>query len=233
VVKWWKADPPPFDDGKSTDRFIGTGQGSGDTKKGIGTAGAKYIGCKGIITIRGLNKNLGLPEGRDKVFEMPKAMDTCLPFDGKVTVESKRLSVEAGSDECKEDGRRAYKRNDRIATMLGFGNDPGAWIGDGRTSGFGEQTDGDTLFKGCEEDSDTLRRRVLVKLVEGKGVNHKRGMGFFEEATGRTGILDDEMMDRQYNIQIMTGENLPMRSVSKRYGNEVKRHGAQVKLRES
>jgi hypothetical protein len=141
----------------------------------------------------------------DAIIETFKGVLSILGIDGEIAVKGKGLAVEAGGDKSQKDGRGADERENGEATLVCKGDDLCTRVGDGGTTGIGEEGDGKVEVKWSQERRDIGDGSVLIKHEESKVVNRKVGMHESEKASGGANVFDDEMADRQEDSCVMRG----------------------------
>ena len=193
----------PLLDGLGLDVFAFASDVGGNAELGRGTAILHDVFHHLVVAIGRLDKELRLVFGIDAAFQRLDALDAFARLDGQIAMEGEALSVESRAHDRKDDGRRTYQRNDLQVLALGNGYDIGTRVSHGRTSGFGNHSHRLTCLQWFQVTRYVFGRGVLVQGIEREFIDVDASFHLLQEATCRTYILDNEMLDAEDDFLVM------------------------------
>ena len=178
-----------------------------------------------LVAVGSLDEELRLAFGLRTAFE---AADRLHPFgrlDGQVAVEGERLPVEPRGHDGQDDGRRPDERHHADTVAVARLDDQCPGIGDARHARFRDNPRRAALNERFHQLFDlTPGDGMFVQLAELQRVDRPRDAGLRQEAPRRTGVLDDEVVERIHHGTVRRGQHVPRcRLVRNRTRDQIER----------
>ena len=197
------------------------GEASGDAEMGLGTASFKDIGHHLSIAVWRLYKQLGLFFGVGSLLQLFEDFDAIIGLYGKVSVESKALTIESGSHYSQDYAGGTDQRYYLQSFALCYCHYIGTGICYSGTSGLRNHSHWITLLQRFQQTCNLFRIGMLVKRIKGELVNIYAAVHKLEKTAGSAYILHNEMADAQYYLMVIGRKNLVNRSLTQKIGNKV------------
>lgn len=189
---------------------------------GLRTAVMKNILYHLIIAIRRFNEKLSLMFIIDALFQHFQLFGTLCRFNGKITMEGKALTVEAGTHDGEDNGRGPHQGDHSQVFPLCNSHYVRSRVGHSRTTGFGDHAHRMPLHQRLQIAVDVFGRRMLVQRIECQRINIYSLVHLFQKTACRAHILHDEIADSQYYLLIIRRQHRFNRRIAQRDWQKIK-----------
>ena len=189
---------------------------------GLRTAVMKNILYHLIIAIRRFNEKLSLMFIIDALFQHFQLFGTLCRFNGKITMEGKALTVEAGTHDGEDNGRGPHQGDHSQVFPLCNSHYVRSRVGHSRTTGFGDHAHRMPLHQRLQIAGDVFGRRMLVQRIECQRINIYSLVHLFQKTACRAHILHDEIADSQYYLLIIRRQHRFNRRIAQRDWQKIK-----------
>ena len=175
-----------------------------------------------IIAIRRFNEKLSLMFIIDALFQHFQLFGTLCRFNGKITMEGKALTVEAGTHDGEDNGRGPHQGDHSQVFPLCNSHYVRSRVGHRRTTGFGDHAHRMPLHQRLQIAGDVFGRRMLVQRIECQRINIYSLVHLFQKTACRAHILHDEIADSQYYLLIIRRQHRFNRRIAQRDWQKIK-----------
>ena len=228
LCQLWHTSLFPFTYGACVYPFVWGGNTSCYAHASVGT----QSGTEGVehlaVAIGSLDEELCLSFCPCTRFELLQALGTVSVLNGQITAEGETLSAKTRGHDGKNHAAGTNERNNTDATLLGYGNDVGTGIGNGRATSLADDTHGVSLGNGSKVFGKAGCVGMLTHLEEGAIVYGELTIHAAQETACRAYLLYDEVADVTNHLCIVGGKYILVRSVAKGDRDEVKGWGGVI-----